>query len=56
MEIEEFIEKIDKHIRMNECMALMEVLKGDDEQTVAHIGAMTGLKMLKKDLKREFDL
>ena len=51
MEIEEFIKKIDKHIKMNECMALLEALKGDDEQTVAHIGAMTGLKMLKKELE-----
>lgn len=53
--IDEVCELIDKHIELNRREAETSALKRDDEMLHSHCGAMTGLELLKRELKGEAD-
>ena len=53
--IDEVCELIDKHIELNRIEAEISSLKRDDEMVYSHCGAITGLELLKRELKGEAD-
>ena len=48
-------ELIEKHIKMNNLCANECLLEGDRFEALAHIGAITGLKMLLAELNGEVE-